>query len=145
MHWMLMPLRRYADFSGRSRRKEYWSFFLLNILIGLFVLFAVGATYAAGMSESAMMVVLTPLFALYGIAAIAFLIPGLAVTVRRLHDTDRSGWAILYGLIPAIGVFLLLAFYVSEGTRGPNRFGPDPKEDERLGQAMPGVSAAAVV
>jgi uncharacterized membrane protein YhaH (DUF805 family) len=142
MHWMLMPLRRYADFSGRSRRREYWSFVLLNFLMGFVVLFALGATYAAGMSESAMTSVLTPLFALYGLAALAFIIPGLAVTVRRLHDTDRSGWAILYALIPVIGFFLLIAFYVTEGTRGPNRFGPDPKEGDRAGAPVPTGGAA---
>ena len=132
MHWMLMPLRRYADFSGRSRRKEYWMFFLFNWLIGVAVGFLALLLYAMGLSETAMMTILTPVLALYAIAAIAFLIPGLAVTIRRLHDTDRSGWAILWGLVPIVGPFMLLVFYISEGTRGPNRFGPDPV-DERGG------------
>ena len=129
MHWMLMPLRRYADFSGRSRRKEYWMFFLFNWLIGIAVGFLSLLLYAMGLSETAMMAILTPVLALYAIAAIAFVIPGLAVTIRRLHDTDRSGWAILWGLVPIIGAFMLLVFYVTEGTRGPNRFGPDPIDD----------------
>ena len=130
MHWMLMPLRRYAEFSGRSRRKEYWMFFLLNLLIGLVVWGLLLATFVAGMSEEAMTVVMTPVFILYGLVALAFIIPGLAVTVRRLHDTDRSGWNILLGLIPIVGVILLLVFYCTEGTPGPNRFGPDPKAGE---------------
>ena len=124
---MLMPLRRYADFSGRSRRKEYWMFFLFNWLIGIAVGFLSLLLYAMGLSETAMMAILTPVLALYAIAAIAFVIPGLAVTIR--HDTDRSGWAILWGLVPIIGAFMLLVFYVTEGTRGPNRFGPDPVDD----------------
>ena len=133
MHWMLMPLRRYADFSGRSRRREYWMFFVLNLLIAAVVWGLLAATYLAGMSESAMTVVMTPVFILYGLAALALIIPGLAVTVRRLHDTDRSGWNILLGAIPLIGAILLLVFYCTEGTRGPNRFGPDPKAGEGAG------------
>ena len=60
-------------------------------------------------------------------------IPSLAVAIRRLHDTDRSGWWLLIGLVPIVGAFILLYFYVIEGTRGPNRFGPDPKEGEARG------------
>ena len=127
MHWMLMPLRRYAHFSGRSRRKEYWMFWLLNMLIGLFVglVFLVG--YYADMSQTEMDTYLMPVVWLFCLWSLATLIPGLAVTIRRLHDTDRSGWSILFGLIPVIGGFILLYFYVQEGTEGPNRFGADPK------------------
>ena len=127
MEWMLMPLRRYAEFSGRSRRKEYWMFWLLNMLIGLFVglVFLVG--YYADMSQTDMDTYLMPVVYLVCLWSLATLIPGFAVTIRRLHDTDRSGWAILFGLIPIIGGFMLLYFYVQEGTAGPNRFGPDPK------------------
>ena len=133
MHWMLMPLRRYADFSGRSRRREYWMFFLFNLLIGVAVWTLLAATYVAGMSESQMMTIMGPVFMLYGLAALGLVIPGIAVTVRRLHDTDRSGWFVLLALIPLVGAILLLVFYCTEGTRGPNRFGPDPKSDEGLG------------
>src|SRR5688572_10705978 len=131
MHWMLMPLRRYADFTGRSRRKEYWSFFLFNMLIGFAVWALLAITYLAGLSETAMTTIMTPVFILYGLAALAFFIPGFAVTIRRLHDTDRSGWSILLGLIPLVGAIVLLVVYCTEGTPGPNRFGPDPKADER--------------
>ena len=132
MHWMLMPLRRYAEFSGRSRRKEYWMFALLNGLIGLTVglVFLVG--YYADMSQTEMDTWLMPILWLAGLVSLAFLIPGIAVTIRRLHDTDRSGWNLLWGLIPLFGALLLLVFYVTEGTRGPNRFGPDPKAGEGL-------------
>ena len=133
MHWMLMPLRRYADFSGRSRRKEYWMFFLFNLLISLAVWTLLLLLYVLGLSETAMMTVMMPVFALYALVALAFVIPGIAVTVRRLHDTDRSGWNILLGLIPLIGPIILLVFYCTEGNAGPNRFGPDPKAADRGG------------
>lgn len=126
MHWMLMPLRRFAEFSGRSRRKEYWMFYLLNLLIGLFVglVFLIG--YVAGMGQTAMDTYLMPVVYLACLYSLVALIPGLAVTIRRLHDTDRSGWNILWGVVPAIGAFILLYFYVTPGMRGANRFGPDP-------------------
>ena len=133
MHWMLMPLRRYAEFSGRSRRKEYWMFFLLNLLISLAVWMLLALTFIAGLSEEAMMTVMTPVFILYAIVALALVIPGIAVTIRRLHDTDRSGWTLLLALIPLVGAIVLLVFYCTEGTPGPNRFGADPKADGRVG------------
>jgi uncharacterized membrane protein YhaH (DUF805 family) len=128
--WGLLPFRRYADFSGRSRRKEYWYFVLFNLvltaayaaLFGLVMLLL----YYADMSEDSMMTVC------YILAVPAILyqcyafIPGLAVVVRRLHDLDKSGWNILWGLIPLVGPILLIVWYATEGTRGPNRFGPDP-------------------
>lgn len=128
MHWMLMPLRRYADFSGRSRRKEYWSFVLLNVLIGVFIglVFLVG--YYADMTQTEMDTWLMPVVYLAGLYSLVALIPGVAVTIRRLHDTDRSGWNVLWALVPLFGALLLLVYYIAEGTRGPNRFGPDPKD-----------------
>ena len=135
MHWMLMPLRRYADFSGRSRRKEYWMFVLFNLLISLAVWTLLALLYILGLSETAMMAVMMPVFILYGLIGLAFVIPGLAVTVRRLHDVDRSGWTILLGLIPLVGAIILIVFYCSEGTAGLNRFGPDPKAADRRSAA----------
>lgn len=129
MEWMLMPLRRYADFSGRSRRKEYWMFVLLNILISTAIGVLAMGLFVAEFSEEAMIAILYPVLGLAALYSLVAFIPGLAVTIRRLHDTDRSGWWILAGAIPVIGAFLLLAFYVTEGTRGPNRFGPDPVTD----------------
>lgn len=129
MRWMLMPLRRYADFSGRSRRKEYWAFVLLNMLIGLFVGLTFLVGYYADMSQTEMDTYLMPGVWLAGLYSLAALVPGVAVTVRRLHDTDRSGWTIFWGLVPLVGALLLLAFYIEDGTPGPNRFGPDPKAE----------------
>ena len=136
MHWMLMPLRRYADFSGRSRRKEYWMFFLFNMLVALFVWGLLAVTFFAGLSETEMTVIMTPVFVVYGLLVLALIIPGIAVTVRRLHDIDRSGWSILLGLIPIVGAILLIVFYCTEGTPGPNRFGDDPKAGERGGSPV---------
>jgi len=127
MDWMLMPLRRYAEFSGRSRRKEYWMFALFNLLVSLFIGLVALLLYTLDWSEEAMMTVMGPLMVAGVIYSVIALIPGIAVTIRRLHDTDRSGWNILWGLVPLIGGFILFYFYVTEGTQGQNRFGPDPK------------------
>jgi uncharacterized membrane protein YhaH (DUF805 family) len=132
MEWMLMPLRRYADFSGRSRRKEYWMF-TLGILIVYAICFALiamsGVFASMGDAGAApQMSVLGYLgFGLLGIFALGIFIPALAVIVRRLHDQDKSGWFILIQFIPYIGGIIMLVFMCIEGTKGENRFGPDPK------------------
>lgn len=123
-----MPLKRYADFSGRSRRKEYWMFVLFQILVSIpvmFVLFAlIGSAGEEGPGAFGGL-----LLGLIGLAYLAaFFIPTLAVQVRRFHDQDKSGWLILLGFIPYIGSLIVLVFMCLEGTRGPNRFGPDPKD-----------------
>ncbi len=100
----------YANFNGRARRSEYWWFVLFVTII-----------------ESALYFVFIPLpevgFALLAILALAIILPSLAVTVRRLHDTDRSGWWFLIQLIP-FGGLVLLVFMVLSGTSGTNRYGP---------------------
>ena len=132
MDWMLMPLRRYADFSGRSRRKEYWMFtlFILLVYAVLGTLIAMGGLFSSMTDPGA-----TPQIsaigwigiALLGIFALGIFIPALAVIVRRLHDQDKSGWFILLQFIPYIGGIIILIFMCIEGTKGENRFGPDPK------------------
>ena len=128
MSWMMLPFRRYAEFSGRSRRKEYWMFVLLNMLLStaIGVVGVWGAASGLFSSEEELGLYFVATAGLYSL--IAF-IPGLAVTIRRLHDTDRSGWNILWGLIPLVGALVLIFMYVSEGTSGPNSYGPDPKGD----------------
>ena len=119
MSWFVEALKKYAVFSGRSRRKEYWYFILfaasisivLNIIDGL-----IGAY-----ERTAGVGLLSTIFSL------AILIPSIAVTVRRLHDTDRSGWWVLISLVPLIGWIVLLVFTVQESTPGSNRYGPNPK------------------
>lgn len=123
MEWMLMPLKRYADFSGRSRRKEYWMFFLFVFIVYVVLALVGGGLGAAtgGEAGGGIGMILLVIFVL------AIFIPSLAVQVRRFHDQDKSGWFVLLGLIPFVGGLIVLVFMLMEGTKGPNRFGPDPK------------------
>ena len=121
MEWMLMPLRRYADFSGRSRRKEYWMFILGMIIAVVALSIVEGILGLSGMVGG----VYGPLTT---IALLGLIIPGIAVQVRRFHDQDKSGWFVLLGLIPFVGGLIVLVFMCLEGTKGPNRFGADPKD-----------------
>lgn len=130
MNWYLQVLKKYADFSGRARRKEYWMFVLFNLI---FIIAAgvldniLGTTFKmdAGYGATAM-----PYGWLYMLYALFVLIPGLAVSVRRLHDVGKSGWMILVALIPLIGAIWLLVLYVTAGDQGDNKYGPDPKAGE---------------
>lgn len=122
MNWYLEVLKKYAVFDGRARRKEYWYFFLINTVISIFLAFI--DSFTGTISEEAGLGLLS------GIYALAVLIPGLSVTVRRLHDTDRSGWWILIGLIPVIGGIALLVFMVLDSTPGDNQYGPNPKVEQ---------------
>ena len=139
MEYMLMPLKRYADFSGRSRRKEYWLFVLAVTVVfvvlgmlfgGLGALAAAGADGDAAMNSGAMGGSLVG-FGLLMLLGLAVLVPSIAVQVRRFHDQDRSGWMVLINLIPYLGGLVVLVFMCLPGTVGPNRYGPDPKEGER--------------
>jgi uncharacterized membrane protein YhaH (DUF805 family) len=170
MEWMFMPLRRYAEFSGRSRRLELWMYVLMLAIIGLIGLTAVIVMSVGAMSMASASADGTPrlggmvgMFASMGIIAVIFgiiwlalLIPTIAVQVRRLHDSDRSGWwvflywgpyllafalsiaglannsqslsaiSIVFSLASWIGLIVLIVFYCLPGTNGPNRFGADP-------------------
>jgi len=128
MEWMLMPLRRYADFSGRSRRKEYWMFalgvfivYVALMILGFMVLGGLDSAADGGGMLASSAIIPLALFAL------AIIVPSIAVQVRRFHDQDKSGWFVALNLIPYIGGLIVLVFMFLEGTRGPNRFGPDPK------------------
>ena len=129
MNWYLHVLKNYATFSGRARRKEYWMFFLFNVLIslGLGVLDVVAGTYSVEYE--------TGFFS--GLYSLLVLIPGIAVGVRRLHDTNRSGWWILISLISIIGVLVLFVFMCLDSQPGTNRFGVNPKE--AASQTLPAV------
>lgn len=119
MSWYIEALKRYAVFSGRARRKEYWFFVLFNLIVA--VVLAIIDMLLGTFSSSSNIGLLS------GIYSLAVIIPTLAVAVRRLHDTDRSGWWILISFVPFIGSIVLLVFYVMDGTPGQNRFGPNPK------------------
>jgi uncharacterized membrane protein YhaH (DUF805 family) len=97
----------YVNFQGRSQRSAYW----------WWTLFAVLANMAAGLSGSD---------AIGAVLGLVLLVPGISMAVRRLHDTDHSGWWLLLLIVPVVGWIVLVVFYVSEGTQGDNRFGPDP-------------------
>jgi len=125
MNWYLEVLRKYTVFSGRSRRREYWFFVLFNTLIIIaltFVDLSIG-TASAEMGGG----LLSTLYSL------AVLIPSIAVMVRRLHDTDRSGWWILILFVPLIGFIWLLVLTVLNSQPGDNRFGPNPKGNDATG------------
>jgi len=120
MDWMLMPVKRYADFSGRSRRKEYWMFILGFVIAMVVASIVEGILGMSGMVGGA-----------YGpltlLLILGLFIPALACQVRRFHDQDKSGWFVLLGLIPLLGGLIVLVFMCLEGTKGPNRFGEAPK------------------
>jgi uncharacterized membrane protein YhaH (DUF805 family) len=115
MNYYMDVLKKYAVFNGRAGRAEYWYFVLFNFIVTI-VINIVGYLLLRGNGNV--------LGALYGLAVF---IPSLAVFVRRLHDTDRSGWWILIGLIPIIGTIWLIVLLILEGTPGDNRYGPNPK------------------
>ena len=113
MSWFIEVLKKYAVFSGRARRKEYWMYTLFVVIIYA-VLLGIGIA------------IKTPIIAI--VFYIAILLPSLAVGVRRLHDTGRSGWWLLFGLVPLVGGITLLVFTCTDSKPGPNQYGPNPKE-----------------
>ena len=121
LRWMILPLQNYANFTGRSGRREYWMFTL-----GVAVIYAI--LYI--MFESALREdnAFTGIFSLgmAGLIAIALFLPALAVQVRRLHDQDKPGWWVLINLVPYLGAIIVLILMCLEGTDGPNRYGDDP-------------------
>jgi len=121
LEWALLPLKRYADFNGRSRRKEYWSFVLGVVVVAILLGIVEGIVGLNGMVAG----VYGPLTLLL---VLAIIVPSIAVQVRRFHDQDKSGWFVLLGLIPFVGGIVVLVFMFLDGTKGPNRFGPDPKD-----------------
>lgn len=119
MHWYMDVLKKYTVFSGRARRREYWIFALISALILIFLSLIDEMTGWKVWDEGVLSLVYS----------IAVFVPTLAVLVRRLHDTDRSGWWVLIALIPLVGAIVLLVFLVLKGNEGDNRFGPDPKAE----------------
>ena len=117
MNWYLAVLKQYADFDGRARRSEYWYFVLFNLIVA--IVLAVFDVIIAKMTG----ITVNILGTLYGLAV---LIPSVAVSVRRLHDTNRSGWWVLLALVPLVGL-VLIVFLVQDSEPAPNRFGRNPK------------------
>ena len=113
MDWYINVLKQYAVFDGRSRRQEYWMFFLINagVTLGLSVIEGVIGLqgYISG---------------LYGLAVF---LPSLGVAIRRLHDIGRTGWWVLICFVPLIGLIVLLIFLIQDSQPGSNEYGPNPK------------------
>ena len=108
----------FANFSGRARREEYW-YYSLAVFVVSTILSILSKAGTVGVIFS----IVSFLFSL------CILIPGIAVSVRRLHDTGRSGWWLLLCFIPLIGAIILLVFMVTEGQKGENKWGDDPKKE----------------
>ena len=113
---------KYATFSGRAQRQEFWLYVLAYLIL---YLIALAVDFSAGTFDLEM-----ELGLFTGLLGLALLIPGLGVTVRRLHDTNRTGWWILISFVPLIGVIVMLVFCCLKGTAGENRFGEDPLSTE---------------
>jgi uncharacterized membrane protein YhaH (DUF805 family) len=126
MSLMFQPLKKYADFTGRARRSEYWLFTLFIILVEI-AYFILLSALGGGMGWGQMNGLGMGLTGLYVLFVLGIIIPSLAVGFRRLHDTDRSAWWLLIAFLPAIGGLVLLIFNLLPGTTGPNKYGPDPK------------------
>ncbi|WP_067736224.1 DUF805 domain-containing protein [Novosphingobium naphthalenivorans] len=139
---MILPFYRYTDFHGRSRRKEFWSFAVLNVLV---MAILVSLAFSTGFSHRALIqhaefagslgIATIAFFAILGMYSLATLVPSVAVNVRRLHDRDMSGWwclaFVVLGMVPVIGwvaSIFYLVMMVLPGTPGANRFGEDPRD-----------------
>lgn len=123
MKWYVKVLKQYADFSGRARRKEYWMFFLVNLIISFAIGFVSGFIGGVSQDPTLASALMIPSI-LYSLAV---LIPSIAVGVRRLHDTNRSGWWLLISLVPVIGAIVLIVFFVQDSQAGSNQYGENPK------------------
>jgi uncharacterized membrane protein YhaH (DUF805 family) len=122
MNWYLDVLKKYADFGGRARRKEYWMFALFNVLIYIAILIF---SAILGSIDNSLALIGSLLLVVY---ALAIFVPSLAVAVRRLHDTGRSGWWFLIAFVPVVGGIILLVFTVQDSVPGENEYGKNPKE-----------------
>lgn len=141
MDWYSMVWRKYAEFDGRSRRSEYWMFNLFNIL-AIFALAALGGVGIAASPDYGGV-----LFVPLGVYALAAVIPSLAVSVRRLHDSGKSGWLLLLfvvlGLIPIVGFItavIQIVIMCQDSDPGPNQYGPNPKFPEQAAGIYAGVA-----
>jgi uncharacterized membrane protein YhaH (DUF805 family) len=119
MNWYLDAWKNYVNFQGRARRKAYWMFVLFNLIALVILSLIEGALGLSGQNGYGI---------LTGLYSLAIILPLIALAVRRLHDTGRSGWWILIGLVPLIGPIVLIVFYVTDSQPGTNEYGPNPKE-----------------
>ena len=123
MNWYLDAWKNYITFTGRSRRAAYWMFVLFNLIAVILANVIDNVLGLAGQGGYG------PISMIYGLAVF---LPGLALAIRRLHDTGRSGWWMLIGFIPLIGLIVLIIFFVQDSHPGTNQYGPNPKESAPL-------------
>ncbi len=124
MNWYIDVLKKYAVFSGRAGRKEFWMFILFNVIVEIFlwgIEFIVAHTLERNIIANLVILIISLIYTL------GILTPSIAVTVRRLHDTGRSGWWVLIGIVPLIGDIVLVVFTVQDSQQGYNQHGPKPK------------------
>ena len=127
MEWYLKVMRdNYANFNGRARRKEYWMFTLFFTLFFIASIFIMAILFSSVSESTGSLIGGILIIGLF----LTHLVPSLAVTIRRLHDTGKSGWFYLLSFIPYIGGLIIFIFTVIEGDRGDNKYGPDPKASE---------------
>ncbi len=119
MNYYLAVLKKYAVFSGRAQRAEYWYFVLFNLII------QIALTVVVGVLGEAVATIGSIALLIYGLA---ILLPAIGVTIRRLHDTNRSGWWLLIAFIPLIGIIVLIVFLATDSIVGENQYGKNPKE-----------------
>lgn len=127
VNYWLMAFKNYATFTGRARRKEYWYFVLMNFLITLVLYALVFVSAACGSGLFAMI-----FGALIFIYMLGSIIPSLALLVRRLHDSGKSGWYYFVSLIPLAGPIWLLVLLVTDSTPGDNEYGVNPKALDKI-------------
>ncbi|WBQ02291.1 DUF805 domain-containing protein [Kribbella sp. CA-293567] len=126
MQWFTDVIKKYAVFSGRARRKEFWMFVLFSTIISIIIGIVdrlLGLNYGANDSNGVLGTIYT----------LAILLPSIGVAIRRMHDTGRSGWWVLINLVPCVGFIVFIVFAAQEGNAGDNQYGPDPKAAERFG------------
>lgn len=133
MQWFLNALRRYADFTGRARRTDFWMFVLFAVLGGVILAIVdsgLGLTYATD-GGTRFLPYLGGSGVLGTLYSLALVVPALAVCARRLHDTGKSGWWQVIWVVPVIGAVALIVLCATDGHRGPNRYGAEPAGDDR--------------
>ena len=122
MNYYTDVIKKYTQFTGRATRKEYWMFVLFNVIISFVIGFIdklLGLDFTLGLWQTGVLSIIYSLFVL---------LPGTAVSVRRLHDIDKSGWNLLLSLIPLVGAIIVIVFMCKPGTAGVNKYGETPDQ-----------------
>ncbi len=123
MNYYIQVWKKFAQFEGRARRSEYWYFALFHFMIVFGYVLLLALVTGGFQDDAPPLLLMIPL----GLYVLASIIPGIAVTVRRLHDIGKSGWWYLINFIPYVGGIVLLIFCVQNSEHGPNKWGPNPK------------------